>query len=128
MDEGTMYRVAEHTLEAWSRQDVEEVLACYTSDLVYLDPNTQGPIRGSDAMRRYLTRLFEQWEMSWRLKEAHLFSNGDGCAILWEATLKRVGADRRAIINGMDLVLVQGELISRNEVYFDRSLLAPLMG
>jgi ketosteroid isomerase-like protein len=123
-----MYRVAERTLEAWSRQDVEEVLACYTSDLVYLDPNTQGPIRGSDAMRRYLTRLFEQWEMSWRLKEAHLFSNGDGCAILWEATLKRVGADRRAIINGMDLVLVQGELISRNEVYFDRSLLAPLMG
>jgi hypothetical protein len=39
-----------------------------------------------------------------------------------------MGADRQAIINGMDLVLVQGELISRNEVYFDRSLLAPLMG
>jgi ketosteroid isomerase-like protein len=51
MDERTMYRVAEHTLEAWSRQDVEEVIACYTSDLVYLDPNTQGPIRGSDPMR-----------------------------------------------------------------------------
>jgi hypothetical protein len=80
-----------------------------------------------NAMRHYLTRLFEQWHMNWRLKEAHVFGRGDGCAILWEATLKRVGADREAIINGMDLVVVQGELISRNEVYFDRSLLVPLM-
>jgi ketosteroid isomerase-like protein len=47
---------------------VEEVIACYTTDLVYLDPNTQGPIQGSDAMRRYLSALFEQWNMSWRLK------------------------------------------------------------
>jgi hypothetical protein len=34
MDEATMYRVAEDTLDAWSQQNVEEVLACYTSDLV----------------------------------------------------------------------------------------------
>jgi hypothetical protein len=66
--------------------------------------------------------------MNWRIKEAHLFGTGDGCAILWEATLKRLGGEREAIINGMDLVVVEGELISRNEVYFDRSLLAPLMG
>jgi ketosteroid isomerase-like protein len=107
---------------------VEEVIACYTSDLVYLDPNTQGPIQGSDAMRRYLSTLFKQWNMNWRLKEAHLLGSGDGCAVLWEATLKRAGADRKAIIKGTDLVVVRGELISRNEVYFDRSLLAPLMG
>jgi ketosteroid isomerase-like protein len=128
MDEATMHRVAEHTLQAWSRQDVEEVLACYTPDLVYLDPNTRGPIRGSEPMRHYLTSLFTQWDMNWRLKEAHLFGSGEGCAILWQATLKRVGADREVVINGMDLVMVRGELISRNEVYFDRSLLAPLMG
>ena len=127
MDEAMMYRVAEHTLRAWSRQDVEEVIACYTSNLIYLDPNTQGPVQGSNAMRHYLTRLFKQWDMNWRLKEANLFASGDGCAILWEATLKRVGGNVEAIINGMDLVMMQGELISRNEVYFDRSLLAPLM-
>jgi hypothetical protein len=42
--------------------------------------------------------------------------------------LKRLGGEREVIVNGMDLVVVEGELISRNEVYFDRSLLAPLMG
>jgi len=128
MDEATMYRLAEHTLQAWSRQDVEEVVACYTSDLAYLDPNTQGSVEGADAMRHYLTRLFEQWDMNWRLKEAHLFGTGDGCAALWEATLKRSGGEREVIIHGMDLIVVEGELISRNEVYFDRILLAPLMG
>ncbi len=128
MDEATMYQVAQHTLDAWSRQDVEEVLACYTSDLVYVDPNTRGPVEGVDGMRRYLTNLFGQWDMTWRLKEAHLFGSGDGCAVLWEATLRRTGAEREAIINGMDLVIVRGKLISRNEVYFDRVLLAPLMG
>ena len=128
MDEATMYRVAEHTLDAWSRQDVEEVLACYTSDLVYVDPNTRGPVEGIDGMRRYLTTLFAQWNMKWRLKEAHLFASGDGCAVLWDATLKRAGGEKGITIDGMDLVIVRGELISRNEVYFDRVLLAPLMG
>jgi len=66
--------------------------------------------------------------MNWRLKEAHLFGTGDGCAALWEATLKRSGGEREVIIHGMDLIVVEGELISRNEVYFDRILLAPLMG
>lgn len=128
MDEATMYRVAKHTLDAWSQQDVEEVLACYTSDLVYVDPNTRGPVEGVERMRRYLTILFEQWDMKWRLKEAHLFATGDGCAVLWEATLRPARAEKEAIISGMDLVVVRGELISRNEVYFDRTLLAPLMG
>ena len=128
MDEATMYRVAEHTLDAWSRQNVEEVLACYTSDLVYVDPNTRGPVEGVERMRRYLTTLFGQWDMKWRLKEARLFAAGDGCAVLWDATLKPAGGEKEAIISGMDLVIVRGELISRNEVYFDRALLAPLMG
>lgn len=128
MDEATMVRVAKHTLDAWSQQNVEDVLACYTSDLVYVDPNTRGPVEGVDGMRRYLTTLFGQWDMKWRLKEAHLFATGDGCAVLWDATLKPAGAQKEAIINGMDLVIVRGELISRNEVYFDRALLAPLMG
>jgi hypothetical protein len=30
--------------------------------------------------------------------------------------------------DGMDLVLMDGELVKRNEVYFDRAVLAPLLG
>jgi hypothetical protein len=28
----------------------------------------------------------------------------------------------------MDLVLIEGDLVKRNEVYFDRAALAPLLG
>ena len=42
--------------------------------------------------------------------------------------MKRAGGEKGITIDGMDLVIVRGELISRNEVYFDRVLLAPLMG
>ena len=58
--------LARHFLDAWNSQDVEAVLACYTDDLVYRDPNTRGSVIGSGNMRRYLMRLFTAWKpMAW---------------------------------------------------------------
>ncbi len=52
-----MLRLAENFLGSWNTQDVEKVVSCYTEDLVYVDPNTRGPVEGADAMRRYLGKL-----------------------------------------------------------------------
>ena len=122
-------RMADKFLGAWNTQDVELTVAVYTDDVTYLDPNTRGPVRGSAAMRRYLTKLFANWQMHWSLREAHLFEGGDGCAILWHATLRPIGTDpsRDIHIDGMDFVQVRDGRISRNEVYFDRMALAALM-
>ena len=57
--------LARRFLDAWNSQDVEAVLACYTDDVVYRDPNTRGSVNGSDNMRRYLTKLFSTWSMTW---------------------------------------------------------------
>ena len=35
--------------------------------------------------------------------------------------------ERVVAVDGMDLVVVEGERIKPNEVYFDRSVLAPLL-
>jgi ketosteroid isomerase-like protein len=123
VDERTMLTLAERFLAAWTSQDVERVLDCYTEDLVYLDPNTRGPVRGRDAMRRYLTRLFAAWTMTWSLREAALFEGGRGCTVLWHATLQRAGGPK-AEADGMDLVEVREDRICRNEVRFDRSMLS----
>jgi ketosteroid isomerase-like protein len=48
-------------MDAWTSQDVDRVLDCYTDDVRYHDPNTRGDVTGRDAMRRYLTRLFADW-------------------------------------------------------------------
>jgi ketosteroid isomerase-like protein len=45
MDAEKVKGLAEATLSAWNKQDVEGVVSCYTEDCVYLDPNTRGPVK-----------------------------------------------------------------------------------
>lgn len=128
MDRDRMLVLADRFLSAWNTQAVEQVVSCYTSDVDYRDPNTRGAVRGSEALRRYLTKLFAGWKMHWSLREAHLFEHGEGCAVLWHATFQRPGGETTIGIDGIDLVEVRGDQIARNEVCFDRARLAPLLG
>ncbi len=123
MEADEVRKLAETVLSAWNRQDVEGVVSCYTEDCVYLDPNTRGPVVGSEALRRYLSRLFQRWKMNWSLREFFQFADGEGGAFLWHAQLTPASGGKTAEIDGMDLVLLRGEKLSRNEVYFDRAAL-----
>jgi ketosteroid isomerase-like protein len=123
MAQETALRLSTTVLDAWNRQDVDSVLACYTPDCVYLDPNTRGPVLGHDALRRYLTRLFDKWRMHWSMREFFPFGEGDSGDFLCHATLTPAGGGTTAEIDGMDLALVRDGLLYRNEVYFDRMAL-----
>ena len=111
-------------LAAWNSHDVDRVVACYTEDCVYRDPNTRGDVAGRDALARYLTRLFRDWRMHWSLREFFPFTDGTGGAFLWDAELTPVTGGTTRRVSGMDLVLLRGDRLSRNEVYFDRMSLA----
>lgn len=118
--------LAEQVLAAWNTQDVERVVACYTTDLVYRDPNTRGQVVGADAMRRYLAKLFSKWTMHWSLREAYPLAERDGVAFLWRASFQSETGSATVEADGMDLALLNGDRIERNDVYFDRVILAPL--
>jgi len=122
-----LQRLADNVLSSWNTQDVERVLACYTDDLSYLDPNTRGPVVGRDAMRAYLTKLYGRWTMTWEGHEMFPLEGTDGVAIRWTGTLAPAGESRSVEIGGLDLVILEGDLVKRNEVYFDRSPLAALL-
>ncbi len=62
---------------------------------------------GRDAMRRYLARLFGAWKMTWTAREVS--DLGDEDAVIE--------------IDGMDLAVLRGDRVARNEVYFDRTAL-----
>lgn len=116
-------RLVTRFLAAWTSQDIERVLDCYTDDVRYHDPNTRGDVMGRDSLRRYLTRLFAGWQMTWAAREVFDLEGQDGVAFLWRATFRRPGEDRVIEIDGMDLAVLQGDRVARNEVYFDRSAL-----
>lgn len=126
-DMDRLSHLAEVFLGAWNTQDVEQVLACYTPDLTYLDPNTRGPVVGRQAMRAYLDKLFDRWEMTWKGGEMLPLEGADGVVIHWTATLGPAGSKSSVEIGGLDLVVLEGDLVKRNEVYFDRVPLSELL-
>ncbi len=121
MNNESFVTLADRFLGAWNTQAVETVLACYTDDLAYWDPNTRGPIHGLEAMRSYLKKLFTAWSMSWSLRSASLLRDIDGGVILWQASFRRPDREDTVEATGMDLVMIRGDRIQRNEVYFDRT-------
>ncbi|MHA7651548.1 nuclear transport factor 2 family protein [Mycobacterium sp. ML4] len=123
MDHQRATALAERLLQAWNTQEVKRVVDCYTDDVRYRDPNTRGFVEGADAMRRYLTKLFDRWQMHWALREAYPLRDGEGAAVLWRATFRLAGNDMQVEIDGMDLALADGDHLARNDVYFDRSSL-----
>ena len=120
---GDIEALTARVIGAWNRQEVEAVVGCYTEDCLYRDPNTRGAIEGRAALRKYLGRLFEAWRMEWTVKEVHPFADGTGAAALWRADLAPASGGDKKRIHGMDLVIVRGGLVHRNEVYFDRTAL-----
>jgi ketosteroid isomerase-like protein len=128
MTKSELTALAERIFDGWNRQDVEATVACYTDDLVYVDPNTRGAVQGADAMRRYLGKLFGRWEMHWSARELFPLADADGAAVLWHASFRKPGGEQTVEADGMDLVVLEGDRVKRNEVYFDRAVLAPLIG
>ncbi len=127
MDLAELKAIGEPLVGAWNAHDVEAVVACYSDDIVYVDPNTRGAVEGSDGMRQYLTRLFARWEMHWTVNELFPFADRDGSAALWRASLTARSTGKSVEVDGMDLVLIENGKVSRNEVYFDRAVLVPLV-
>jgi ketosteroid isomerase-like protein len=114
-------------LDAWNSGEPERVAAIYTENLDYIDPNTRGRIRGRASFLRYLARLLSSWKMTWSAKEVYPLVDTDGWAVLWRAVIRTPDGGAEITLDGMDLIVMEGDKIARNEVYFDRSLLAPLM-
>lgn len=123
-DHERLERLAHRFYAAWNAQDVEAVLDCYTDDVLYLDPNTRGYVQGREALRRYLTKLFDRWDMTWEGTEVFPLEGVDGSAARWRATLSPKGSDASVTVEGVDLVILEGDRMKRDEVYFDRAVLA----
>lgn len=111
-------------LGSWTGNRPEELSLFYSEDAFYRDPANPQGLRGRAEILAYLrTLLKHNPEWVWEAEEVFLIDGG--FVLRWRAAIP-VG---REIVreNGLDIVLVRDGLITRNEVFFDRSTLMTRM-
>ncbi|MCK9518116.1 MAG: nuclear transport factor 2 family protein [Dehalococcoidia bacterium] len=102
-------------LQAWSDKDVERLLGFYHKDTVYKDGQTVAGLRGHAELRSYLSSLFENTPPM-RYEPDQVWAIAGGYCGRWNCTIDLPDGSRRRL-RGFDLVLLDGEQISYNEVY-----------
>jgi hypothetical protein len=104
----------------WTGNRPEALAACYADDVFYRDPATPEGLHGRPALLVYLRKLLARNpDWVWTMEE--IYPTDGGFCVRWLAHIP-VGAER-VVEKGMDLVCVENGLITRNEVYFDRTAL-----
>lgn len=104
-------------LGAWTGNKPEALLGYYTADAYYSDPAYPAGLRGHDQMAPYFAKLLSR-NPDWRWEAVEIFPTAGGFTLKWRATIPV--RDTQLILDGLDIVEMAGDQISRNEVYFDR--------
>jgi hypothetical protein len=101
-------------LRAWTNKNVEQLISFYSSDCIYMDPQTTGGIVGHSALRRYLTDLFSATPPM-RYIPDEIWQTHNGYCGRWYCIVGEAGD--RGKLRGFDLVVLRDSKIILNEVY-----------
>jgi ketosteroid isomerase-like protein len=102
-------------LKAWSEKDIDRLLHFYHPESVYKDNQTVAGLQGHDALRAYLTGLFAGTPPMRYEPDAVWAIDGGYCG-RWICTIDLPDGSKR-YLRGFDLVLLDGDRITLNEVY-----------
>ncbi len=108
---------ADKWLAAWTGNNPALLLDFYTADAFYLDPANPKGLKGHEQLLMYFEKLLKR-NPNWKWTAAELFPTEKGFTLKWKAEIPIV--EETLIMNGLDIVEITNEKISRNEVYFDR--------
>lgn len=104
-------------LRAWSDKDVDRLLEFYAENVVYKDGQTVKGLNGHEALRAYLTGLFNAMPPTrYDPEEIWPHADGRGYSGRWLATME-LGDGKVRHFRGFDLVLLEDGRITHNEVY-----------
>ncbi|AWN73154.1 hypothetical protein LEAN103870_05115 [Legionella anisa] len=107
-------------LPSWTGgvEAVENLLSFYSEDTFYLDPVMKEGIHGKKRLSQYFNKLLAK-NPDWKWNAVELIPTLKGFTLKWQATFPK--NESELILFGLDIVEIENNLISRNEVYFDRS-------
>lgn len=113
-------RFADSWLPAWTGNEPERLLEFYADDAFYSDPAIPQGIRGRGNLQAYFKKLLER-NPEWVWEQIEAVPMEGGFVNKWRA---RIPAGSESLtLEGVCLVWLRGNRISRNEVYFDRTSL-----
>jgi hypothetical protein len=104
-------------LSTWTGNRPSDLVELYTEDIWYVDPANPTGIKGREKLSGYFEKLLSR-NPDWRWEAIDIFNTENGFTLKWRATIPVKGT--QLSIYGLDIVEMRGQLISRNEVYFDR--------
>ncbi len=122
-----IFQATRHCIDMWNTLDLEATLGTYTDDVIYCDPKTGRRIIGKDNLRRYLRKFFERWDMQFEVTEEYRLEGQDGQAVLWNCAIRRREGGPTRMVRGMDICMVRGHQLCRDEAYMDTNVLTRLM-
>ena len=111
-------------LPAWTGNDAERLASFYSEDTFYADPGIPDGVEGRAALTEYFTKLLAQFP-DWVWTHTRATPIPDGFLNHWHASVPVGG--KTLEIDGVCSVRLQDGLISRNEVFFDRTPLLTAM-
>lgn len=102
-------------LKAWSDKDTDRLLTFYASSVVYKDGQVPDGITGHDALRAYLDNLWKMTPPMEYIPDETWAIAGGFCG-RWICSISMPDGSTRKM-RGFDLVLLEGDKITYNEVY-----------
>ncbi|MEV6313851.1 nuclear transport factor 2 family protein [Streptomyces sp. NPDC051776] len=111
-------------LPAWTGNDPERLADFYADDAVYCDPQVPQGVRGREEILAYFRRLLARYP-DWVWTNTAVRPLRGGFLNYWHAEIP-VGGTVVAC-DGVCTVTLEDGLITRNEVFFDRSPLLAAM-
>lgn len=118
MIEADALRFCDRWLPCWTGNQPASLLACYAPNAFYLDPAVPGGLTGHTQLRPYFEKLLAA-NPNWAWKAVEVMGTARGFTLKWHVTMLLGGSTVES--TGLDIVEVNREdLITRNEVYFDR--------
>jgi hypothetical protein len=103
-------------LDAWAGNRPEQLIQFYSADAYYRDPARPDGLRGETPLLEYLTRLLKK-NPNWVWTSKEVIPTAKGFVLKWVATIPTPSAS--VTIEGLDILELHGDKITRNEVYFD---------
>ncbi len=131
MDITVAERVVERLVASWEARDLDGLVECLSEDVEWYDPAMPDPpARGRAAVRAFaeaVIRAFPDFRYEILPPICHA-ADGSRCAVKWRVTASHLGlleppgyapTGRRAELEGVDLLELEGERVRRILTAFD---------